>query len=364
MCARVNALEDGVALMERVLAQDDANFDALNFIGYTWAEAGVRLEDAERYIRRAVLLRPDAGGILDSLAWVLYRRGAFAEALEVQREAPSSKTTTRSSGITSWTSTARSATRRTPAPASEQRSSRTGTPRTCSKPSSPSRGSSCPALLTLSPSPRKARFALCLPSRLLRHQRLRTGRARVAHRGGAGRRAPRGNTAIPDGLSGRLAQYLETRSASLASISNDGERMLISTRFGEIAQLHEVRMLLGARTQLTFFDESLRSASYAPNDPMQLFYLRDAGGTEDYQLFSYDRRTGEERGVTGSACWVSSYTWDRSGAWIAYSPPTSENGMDTDVWMFDVAGDGGAQILTEREGSGTRSGSARRRSRR
>ena len=87
MCARVNALEDGVALMERVLAQDDANFDALNFIGYTWAEAGVRLEDAERYIRRAVFLRPDAGGILDSLAWVLYRRGAFAEALEVQREA-------------------------------------------------------------------------------------------------------------------------------------------------------------------------------------------------------------------------------------------------------------------------------------
>ena len=159
-----------------------------------------------------------------------------------------------------------------------------------------------------------------------------------------------GTPAIPDGLSARLAQYLETRSASLASISNDGERMLISTRFGEIAQLHEVRMPLGARTQLTFFDEPLRSASYAPNDPMQLFYLRDAGGAEDYQLFSYDRRTGEERAWTEPGARVSSYTWDRSGAWIAYST-NQRNGTDTDVWMLDVTGDGGAQILTEREGS-------------
>lgn len=87
MCARAGAMDDAVVLMERVLAQDESSFDALNFIGYTWADANMRLDDAERYIRRAVFLRPDAGGILDSLAWVLYRRGALEEALEVQLEA-------------------------------------------------------------------------------------------------------------------------------------------------------------------------------------------------------------------------------------------------------------------------------------
>lgn len=159
-----------------------------------------------------------------------------------------------------------------------------------------------------------------------------------------------GTPAIPDALSDKLAQYLETRSASLASVSPDGSRVLISTRFADIAQLHEVRMPLGARTQLTFFSEPVRSASYAPSDASQLFYLRDAGGTEDYQLFSYDRGSGEERAWTETGARVSSYEWDPSGAWLAFST-NRRNGTDTDVWMIDVAGDAEPAILTENEGS-------------
>ena len=76
-----------IELMERVLELDDANFDALNYIGYSWAEMGENLEQAEVYIREALFLRGANGHMLDSLAWVFYRQGRFAEALETQLEA-------------------------------------------------------------------------------------------------------------------------------------------------------------------------------------------------------------------------------------------------------------------------------------
>jgi tetratricopeptide (TPR) repeat protein len=70
--------------MQRVLEIDEANFDALNFIGYDWAERGIRLDEAELYIREALFLRPGDGNIMDSLAWVLFRQGRFEEALAIQ----------------------------------------------------------------------------------------------------------------------------------------------------------------------------------------------------------------------------------------------------------------------------------------
>jgi tetratricopeptide (TPR) repeat protein len=83
----VSAVEDydtADALMLRVLELDAANFEALNFVGYSWADRGVRLEEAEEFIRLALQLRPDDVNIEDSLAWVLYRQGRFPEALEIQ----------------------------------------------------------------------------------------------------------------------------------------------------------------------------------------------------------------------------------------------------------------------------------------
>lgn len=87
ICASFDGESEAVAYMQRVLELDDANFEALNFIGYTWAEAGIELERAEAMIRRALFLRPDSGSIMDSLAWVLYRQGRFEEALTIQLEA-------------------------------------------------------------------------------------------------------------------------------------------------------------------------------------------------------------------------------------------------------------------------------------
>lgn len=56
---------------------------AANYLGYMWVERNENLEEAERYIRMALEREPDNGAYLDSLGWLHYRRGEFAEALIV-----------------------------------------------------------------------------------------------------------------------------------------------------------------------------------------------------------------------------------------------------------------------------------------
>ncbi|MFK7898366.1 MAG: tetratricopeptide repeat protein [Myxococcota bacterium] len=65
--------EDAMAAMEQVLEADPNNASALNYIGYSWAERGENLEEAEELIRRAIELSPGDGYITDSLGWVYYK---------------------------------------------------------------------------------------------------------------------------------------------------------------------------------------------------------------------------------------------------------------------------------------------------
>ncbi|HUT55653.1 MAG TPA: tetratricopeptide repeat protein [bacterium] len=75
-------VEASIAVMRKVLDQDPANADALNFIGYTWAEQGVNLDQAESHIRRALEINPDSGAVMDSLGWVYFQRGDYQSAME------------------------------------------------------------------------------------------------------------------------------------------------------------------------------------------------------------------------------------------------------------------------------------------
>lgn len=59
----------------------------LNYLGYSWVELGVRLDEAEAMIRKAVALRPNDGYIVDSLGWVLFRLGRAEEAVEPMERA-------------------------------------------------------------------------------------------------------------------------------------------------------------------------------------------------------------------------------------------------------------------------------------
>lgn len=72
--------EQAMAKMERVLELQPDHADALNYIGYTWADNNIHLDKALEYIKRAIDLKPDNGYIVDSLGWVYYRLGEFAKA--------------------------------------------------------------------------------------------------------------------------------------------------------------------------------------------------------------------------------------------------------------------------------------------
>lgn len=53
----------------------------LNYLGYSWVDQGVNLDEGMRMIRRAVEQRPDDGYIVDSLGWAYYRIGNFEESV-------------------------------------------------------------------------------------------------------------------------------------------------------------------------------------------------------------------------------------------------------------------------------------------
>ena len=67
------------------LAPDDA--EALNYLGYMWAEKGEKLDRARSMIERALKSDPTNAAFLDSLGWVLFQLGKPREAVEYLRQA-------------------------------------------------------------------------------------------------------------------------------------------------------------------------------------------------------------------------------------------------------------------------------------
>jgi len=65
-------VDRALVYMERVLEVNPRNAQALNYVGYTWAERGQRLDEAEEMIRQAARLSPRDGYIADSLGWVYF----------------------------------------------------------------------------------------------------------------------------------------------------------------------------------------------------------------------------------------------------------------------------------------------------
>ena len=54
----------------------------LNYLGYSWIDQGVHLDDGMAMIKKAVQQRPDDGYIVDSLGWAYYRLGNYEEAVK------------------------------------------------------------------------------------------------------------------------------------------------------------------------------------------------------------------------------------------------------------------------------------------
>lgn len=85
---KVGRFPDVVREMEAVLEIKSDHADALNYLGYSYADRGMNVEEAVALTKRAVALKPENGYYVDSLGWALFKMGRIQEALqEIQRAA-------------------------------------------------------------------------------------------------------------------------------------------------------------------------------------------------------------------------------------------------------------------------------------
>lgn len=79
--------QESIERMKSVIKLNPKDVQALNFLGYTYAEMGINLDEALGYIKQAIELRPNDGFILDSLGWVYYKLKRYDEAVRYLQEA-------------------------------------------------------------------------------------------------------------------------------------------------------------------------------------------------------------------------------------------------------------------------------------
>ena len=85
---RVGQKETTERILEQIVQEvDPQHAPACNDLGYGWADQGKNLARAESLIRVAVQKEPDNHSFLDSLGWVLYKRGRFEQARAALQDA-------------------------------------------------------------------------------------------------------------------------------------------------------------------------------------------------------------------------------------------------------------------------------------
>lgn len=85
--ARQDDIESAEADLRAILVMDPDNATALNALGYTLTTSTDRHHEALELVGRALELEPDNPAIIDSLGWVHYQLGNFAEALALLHRA-------------------------------------------------------------------------------------------------------------------------------------------------------------------------------------------------------------------------------------------------------------------------------------
>ena len=74
-------------LLRRIISFNPKSAQALNALGYSFADRNVRLKEARNLIERAVQLMPDDAFIQDSLGWVEFRQGNTQRARQILQDA-------------------------------------------------------------------------------------------------------------------------------------------------------------------------------------------------------------------------------------------------------------------------------------
>ena len=73
--------------LRAIISQDPDNASALNALGYSMVLHTTRLQEAYDLIYKAYLLQPDSAAIIDSMGWVLFKKGEIEKALRYIKRA-------------------------------------------------------------------------------------------------------------------------------------------------------------------------------------------------------------------------------------------------------------------------------------
>src|SRR5208282_6054534 len=84
---KTGKFDDMVTALKRAIELDPKNAEALNYLGYSYADKGINLKEALSLVQKATELKPDSGYIVDSLGWVYFKMGRLEEALETLKKA-------------------------------------------------------------------------------------------------------------------------------------------------------------------------------------------------------------------------------------------------------------------------------------
>jgi tetratricopeptide (TPR) repeat protein len=80
-------IEEAQIILEKIIAKNPNNASALNFLGYTYLDQGVKFEEAYSLFQRAIKIRPEDGYIRDSLGWYYFKTGDYNKALKEVKKA-------------------------------------------------------------------------------------------------------------------------------------------------------------------------------------------------------------------------------------------------------------------------------------
>jgi len=86
---RLGRWEEAEADLLKALDLNPGSALVMNYLGYSWVDQGMHLNEGRQLIEQAVELRPRDGFIVDSLGWVLYKMGEYDDAAQILARAVS-----------------------------------------------------------------------------------------------------------------------------------------------------------------------------------------------------------------------------------------------------------------------------------
>jgi len=156
---------------------------------------------------------------------------------------------------------------------------------------------------------------------------------------------------IPQDLVNQVERYTNFRSASITDWHPKERYMLINTRFAETTQVHELKLPMGVRTQLTFFNDAATGGTYQPTDSKYMIFSKDKGGDEFYQKYRYDFQSKNVSLVTDGTSRNTGGVWSKGGNLIAYGS-TRRTGNDVDIYVVDPSDPKSDHMVAQLEGGG------------